>query len=89
MPKAEIKLLKQQLLFKDCNTKEFDHRKKFYHILEKILIYLGIFEKNLVILAGNETLGGQIKGLKCCLDLTSVLNADKKISFVLERQYLR
>lgn len=58
MPKAELTLLKQQILFKDCNTKEFDHRKKFFHILEKTLIYIGIIEKHLVILTGNETIGG-------------------------------
>jgi hypothetical protein len=42
--KYELKQLKKELFFKDCNSKEFEHRKKVYHILQKTLLYLGIFD---------------------------------------------
>ena len=52
MPKAELKSLKQAILFKDCNSKEFEHRKRLYHILEKTLVYLGVIEKHVIVLGG-------------------------------------
>lgn len=67
VPKAEIKMLQSQILFKDCLPKELEHRKKLYKVLEKCLIYLGIFEKHLLLLGGapdSEQINTQIKGLK-------------------------
>ena len=58
--KYELKLLKKEFLFKDCNTKEFEHRKKVYHILQKTLLYLGILDNTI-----QQTNDSQIKGLKC------------------------
>jgi len=54
IPKAELKMLKSQILMKDCTPKEFEHRKKLFKVFEKTLIYLGIFEKNLIVLAGSD-----------------------------------
>lgn len=78
VPKAELKMLKTQILFKDCTPKELEHRKKLYKVLEKTLIYLGVFEKHLLVLPGSdESLAGQIKGLKVSLNSDSLLTADK------------
>lgn len=65
VPKAEIKMVKQQILLKDGAHKELEHRKKLASVFEKTLIYLGVIEKHLVVLAGSDTIGGQIKGLRC------------------------
>ncbi len=90
VPKAELKMLKTQILLKDCTPKELEYRKKLYKVLEKTLIYLGIFEKHLLVLAGSdESLAGQIKGLKVCLDSDSLLSSDKKFSQDLEKEFLK
>ena len=79
--KAELKMLKTQILLKDCTSKELEHRKKLYKVLEKTLIYLGIFEKHLLVLAGgDDSIAGQIKGLKVCLDSDTLVNIDKQFS---------
>ena len=40
--KQEVDALKQEFLFKDCNSKEIDNRKKVYQILKYTLVYMGI-----------------------------------------------
>ena len=59
-------MLKQQILVKNGAPKEVDHRKKLAQVLEKTLIYLGVVEKHLMVLAGSESIGGHIKSLKWC-----------------------
>ena len=69
MSKEEIDMLKQQYLYKDCNTREFEQRKRLYSILKKTLIYIGIVDKHVQVLADNKGDSAmreqtQIKGLK-------------------------
>lgn len=58
-------------------------------MLEKTLIYLGIMEKHLVVLAGSDSIGGQIKNLKCCFNIGSLLSPAKVPVPELERDYLQ
>ena len=83
--KYELKLLKKEFLFKDCNTKEFEHRKKVYHILQKTLLYLGILDNTI-----QQTNDSQIKGLKCNFQPSDLYSDHSKVwDTVKEREYLR
>ena len=83
--KYELKLLKKEFLFKDCNTKEFEHRKKVYHILQKTLLYLGILDNTI-----QQTNDSQIKGLKCNFQPSDLYSDHANVcDTVKEREYLR